>query len=156
MKKRYSTQIIAKNMHTLVYYVTSEDLHMKTIKPEIPVNFFTKHNIGDCVTKRIPFHTSIEGALTTPENMDMGIYNVYVPAMEIAYKDFYFPKNNEVPIRNLTDEVWLKQDTVLYLIGKIVVLRKSEDNYKFNFTQNDKRKRLIINKYDWNWLTCNI
>lgn len=156
MRRRYSTQILGKNMHTLVYHISTEDLHLKTIKPEIPVNFFTKHNIGDCKTNRIAFHTSIEGALTTPENMQMGIYNVYVPEMEIAYKDFYFPKTSEVPIRNLTDEVWLKQETRLYLIGKIVVLRKSQDSFKFSFTENDKRKRLIINKYEWKWLICNI
>lgn len=150
---------IIQNTKTLVYYISKEELDGKSIEPVVPNNFFTNHGIGDITTKRVVFHTSMDGALISPLPIEKGFYNVYVPYELIPYKKFYFPKQKESPISNLTNEVWLKEKTYLFCIGKILVLGKlngPKDVFKYPLMVDGERKNLIINRYNWKWIFCHI
>ena len=134
---------IEESYRPKLYHLSKND-NLKTVKAEIPDNYFTKNGYEENKTERACFAPSINKCLMGLSRNCKGeeLY-VYIPDGEY---DTYKPSKEEVPDSVVTGETWIKQDTKVKCIGKIKVLGDSgKDGREFKY--GDKKAEL----YDWDW-----
>lgn len=128
-----------------LYFLSKSDLSGKRKYPSIPTNAFTKGGYMDNTEQRIPFATTIDGALSAQGNKILNnVFYIFVPNKVMNY---YKPTKEQVPYVDITDEVWLKSPVTLNCIGKIQVTERGESK---EFTYGDNMKSKLYRwKYKW-------
>lgn len=126
------------------FFLSKTSMDDEVLIPRIPDNFMTKNGYEDNTTPRVCFSKSIDGALTAlSRNLEGEELFVHIPDES---HNIYNPTIKEVPDKNITDEVWIKEKVNVRMIGKIKVL-KAKPNGK-DYTYGDNKKATI---YFWNW-----
>lgn len=114
------------------------------ISPRVPRNYMTDNGYEDDKTPRVCFSTSINGCLRAMSaNLKNKEFYVFIPDGKY---DFYRPTVKEVPDQLVTNEVWIKEDVKLKMIGKIHVSEAKDRPMRYNYG-TDKYAEL----YDWKW-----
>jgi uncharacterized Fe-S center protein/ribosomal protein S18 acetylase RimI-like enzyme len=142
-EKRIDEEEIEESYRPKLYHLSKND-NLKTVRAEIPDNYFTKNGYEENKTERACFAPSINKCLMGLSRNCKGeeLY-VYTPDGEY---DTYKPSKEEVPDSVVTGETWIKQDTKVKCIGKIKVVGDSgKDGHEFKY--GDKKAEL----YDWDW-----
>lgn len=143
--KSIETRVYPKKL----YFISDKDI--KELTPRVPNNFFTKNGYEDSTTKRICFSTDIDKCLMALSQNVLGKeFNVYSPDDISKYKIFK-PTLDQVPDSGITEELWIKENVKLTLIGRIKVTSDDgKDGVKFNYGGKYQAEL-----YGWNyeWLS---
>lgn len=119
----------SENLYHLSEYEGIKELH-----PSIPSNFLTKNGYEENKTPRVCFTNSIDKCLTAlSENCENKKYYIYTPDGDY---DIYTPSISEVPDRNITGEVWIKESVKVKCIGKILCTGSYGGPLKYKYGNN--------------------
>ena len=131
------------------YFISTTNMNSKTLKPKVPVNFFTKNGYEDSKTKRVCFAPSIDQCLMGMSyNCTGKEFYVHIPDSDVS---FTTPSQKDVPDSKITGEIWATDEVKLRCVGKIKVLKdKGTPGKKFTYGNN---KTAELYEWDWKWIT---
>ena len=131
-KDNYNTLYLSSlNESSENLYHISEHEGIKELHPSIPSNFLTKNGYEENKTPRVCFTNSIDKCLTAlSENCENKKYYIYTPDADY---NVYTPSTSEVPDRNITGEVWIKESVKVKCVGKILCTDSYGDPLKYKY-----------------------
>ena len=129
------------------YFISEKDLGDVTLKPRVPRNYMTKHGYEDSETPRISFAPSIDQCLAgLSQNLDDKTFYVYEP-VDISKCEVYKPNSKAVPDSDITNELWITNETKLKPVKKIKITgNRGEDGKVYSY--GDKQAMLFD---DWTY-----
>jgi hypothetical protein len=130
-----------------LYCISKEDLDGKTLKPRIPINYFTMNGYEDNTTPRVCFAPDVGKCLTAlSQNCTNKTYYVYEPDGEY---DIYKPNDIAVPDSKITGELWILKPVKLKKVGKIYCSGDDgKDGMLFNYGNNSAE----LYGWDYEWI----
>ena len=129
------------------FFLSKVSMNDDVLIPRIPDNFMTKNGYEDNTTPRVCFSKSIDGALAAlSRNLEGEELFVHIPDEK---HQIYNPTIKEVPDKDITDEVWIKEKVNVKMIGKIKILKAKPKGKDYIYGDNEKA---TIYFWDWKWL----
>lgn len=127
---------LLKNYSGKAYFVSTSS-ELKTLKPRVPDNYFTKNGYEDASTPRVCFAPSIDKCLAgLSQNLDGKKFTVYSPA-DIKKHSVYKPNKKAVPDSVITDEMWICEPVKLKKVGSVRITgNRGTDGKTFSYGKN--------------------
>lgn len=125
LKKEY----VFEDLSQPLYYVSKDDLTVA--KPYIPNNYDLEYGYGNFREERVPLYFSIDGALSSLDNINpKDKFNVY-EAVDINREFIYIPTIDEAPRSCFNNEMWYNTDVPLKKVGEIIIDSEKDCNIPY-------------------------
>jgi hypothetical protein len=136
-----------------LYHISSNKLHGKILKPQIPDNVFVKLGVENNTLKRISFAPTVDYALLVTElnklKLGPNILDVFEPEDYSKIKltlSKYLAMRGLVPQANKTREHWILNPVKVIYAGQIKLLKRKD-----KFIETVVNDIHIIRNYYWNY-----
>jgi hypothetical protein len=128
----------------LLFHLSEVNVDNTILTPRIPNNWLIQNGFEDGTIPRVSFSLNINGALRAlSKNLNNKILYVHTP---IIMAQYIIPTIQQVPDRDLTNEVWVLSPVKIKYIYKILV--KNSLTAPLKYTVNNGNEYSL---YDWAW-----